>query len=341
MKTQILSQLQTYSIENFKVDTLVIESSILASNPLGDSSHRYIPVLTPKDGLGPYPVVLVLAGFTGNAPAYFNSKFMEPNAIQVLDQAFGERMAPHAIYAFIDAMTTWGGSQFINSSAVGDYHSHIIEEVIPALRSHFPVRTEPEFWAVTGGSSGGYGSLHLASAHPEIFGVAAAIAPDCYFEVSLLNDLFLAAPLWEKYHGKGLEVLSALRGGQLKKNKNFHSVLNAFAMSACYSPKGSKGDFYFPIDTETGALIPEVWDQWKLKDPLVFLEERGFYKTKTALMLDVGNRDQFHLQYGARQLHQQMKRNHFKHQYSEFDGTHFEISERRVLVWKWLQELWN
>jgi len=281
-----------------------------------------------------------LAGFTGNSPFYFNGKFHEKNAAQVVDEARSQRLAPAALYVYVDALTTWGGSQFINSSAVGNYEDFLVLDVLPEVEKHFAVLQDRKFRAVVGGSSGGYGALHLASAHPHIFGIAAAIAPDSFFEVTLLNDLLSALPVWEKYRQSGFAVLESLRSGSLRKFKNFHSLLNAFAMSACYSPKGTQGDFDFPLIAESGRWKPEILEKWRSHDPLFFLPARSFFQKESHLFLEVGNRDQYHLQYGARQIHQLAIEAHLGHHYLEFDGTHFDIGERRIEVWKWLQELW-
>jgi S-formylglutathione hydrolase FrmB len=282
-------------------------------------------------------VAVVLAGFTGNAPFYLNGKFNEANAVQVIDQALTRGEAPEALYVFVDALTSWGGSQFINSTATGAYEDYLMTELIPAVKNKYTVHKSPEHWCITGGSSGGYGALQLGSSHPHVFGKVAAIAPDSFFEASLLPDLYQALPLWSKYQESGLKALEELRNGRLMKNKNWHSLINAFGMAACYAPKGSHGDFEFPLDAKTGQKKPEIWKRYLEKDPLTFLPQRiPALKSLSGIYLDVGNRDNFHLQYGVRQIVNILKKENIDHEVVEFDGTHFDISERRIEVWKWL-----
>lgn len=332
--SELLPNLHAFETKNFKVETLKIESQCLKNNPLKDPSVRFNPLLVPH-GEGPWPVVLVLGGFIGNSPYYFNGKFNEQNTVQLLDQAFARGEAPEALYVFVDAMTTWGGSQFINSAAVGNYEDYIVEEIVPALQKHFAVSPHAHEWCVMGGSSGGYGALHLASKHPHIFGVCAAIAPDSFFEASLLKDLYEAMPVWEKYQS-GLRALEELRNGKLTKIRNWHTLLNAFGMSACYAPSGEHGDFQYPLN-KNGEKISEIWKLFLEKDPLHFLPKRlTALKKLHAIYLDVGTKDQFNLQYGSRQISAFFKKENIVHDYVEFDGNHFDIGERRPEVWKWL-----
>lgn len=336
MNNEILSNLQTFDVTQFKVETLKITSEALKTNPLKDSFVRYNPLLVPKNP-GPWPVVFILGGFSGNSPFYFNGKFNEQNAAQVIDQACARGEAPEALYVFIDALSTWGGSQFLNSAAVGNYEDYIVNEVVTVLKKHYDVSKKSSEWCVMGGSSGGYGALHLASKHPDVFGLCAAVAPDSFFEASLLPDLYQALPFWEKYQTSGLRALEELRNGRLMKNRNWHSLLNAFGMCACYSAKGEHGDFNYPLDSKTGMKIPSVWSEILEKDPLHFLEKRvSNLKKLTAIYLDVGTKDNFNLQYGTRQISSLLKSHQISHDYVEFDGNHFDIGERRPEVWKWL-----
>jgi hypothetical protein len=167
------------------------------------------------------------------------------------------------------------------------------------------------------------------------------VAPDSFFEASITHDLYQALPVWEKYGQSGLRLLEELRNGKLTKFKHWHSLLNAFGMSACYSPKGTAGDFHYPLD-RNGNKISEIWNTWLEKDPLHFLAKRtSELKKLSGIYLDVGTKDNFNLQYGSRQISALLKTNHIAHEYVEFEGNHFDIGDRRPEVWKWLTSLWR
>lgn len=334
--------LDLLSFRHFQSATLVIESQSLHGNPLGDPTIRRTPVLVPK-GRAPakgWPVVLILAGFTGNGPNYFNLKTFESNMPQVIDQCCERGEAPRAVYVFCDGMTKWGGSQFINSLGTGRYEDYIVRDLVPAIQKTLQVSPDASDWCVCGGSSGGYGALSLASQYPERFSVVAAIAPDSFFEASLLPEIWAALPIIKKCGGVP-GVLAELESGRLMKRKESHTVLNAIAMGLCYAPDG-KGAFEIPVDEQTGELKPEIWKKWKASDPVVFLRERiEKVRSIDRIYLDVGTRDQFHLQYGAQQIKRTLESSHVSLDYSEFDGTHFDIGERRPEMWKWLSTIWR
>jgi len=334
MNITILDQLSALDLKNFHVETLQIESSVLKNNSLKDSAIRRNPVLIPKIATGPLPVVIILAGLTGNGPDSFSPRFGELNTVQNIDEAVSAKKAPTALYVFVDAMTSWGGSQFINS-VQGRYEDFVIQELVPALHQCYDVSSQAKHWCVTGGSSGGYGALHLGSKFPETFGVVAALAPDCFFEASLLPEFYKTLHDWNESGGpKGL--FKELKNGRLRRNKNFHSLVNAVGMSLCYA------DGELPIDSYTGLRKPTVWKKYQAKDPLVFLPKRlKNLKKLHSLYIDVGNKDQFDLHLGCRQLHQWLKSKKVKHSYTEFNGTHFDLAPRRLDVWMWLNKLWS
>ena len=189
-----------------------------------------------------------------------------------------------------------------------------------------------------GGSSGGYGALHLGSQYPQKFGMVAAIAPDSFFERSLLPDIFSAAPTILKYGGvEG--VKKALLTGELLERRDAHAVLNAVGMAACYS--GGRSRIQLPIDLKTGEIKKEVWKKWQERDPITFLKKRkAQLKKLNGVFLEVGRRDQYHLHFGARQIHDIFKKSGLKHHYEEFNGNHYDIAKRRPFVWEWLLKHW-
>jgi enterochelin esterase-like enzyme len=324
------------------VQTLATVSEVLKDNPLGDPYERFHPVLRP---VGPepaygWPVVLILSGFTGNGPNSFNQKTFESNFPATLDAAVTKGEAPKALYVFCDAMTAWGGSQFLNSDGMGRYEDFVADELVTAIKTQLPAASAAEKWCVTGGSSGGYGALHLASQRPDVFGYAAAIAPDSFFEASLLHEIWTAMPTIQKAGGlRGVQ--EELANGRLRKRKEAHVVLNVVAMGLCYASDG-RGDIEFPIDPRSGRLLPEIWKKWKRHDPVEFLVARAENVSKIkAIYLDVGTRDQFQLQYGTRQIFEVLKSQGANVSYREFEGNHFDIGDRRPEMWKWLLKAWS
>ncbi|MES2965476.1 MAG: alpha/beta hydrolase-fold protein [Bdellovibrionota bacterium] len=338
-KSVLKTDLALFDFRSFDIRTLDVESEALAGNPLGDPSLRRNPVLVPK-GSRPsssgWPVVLMLSGFTGNGWSAFYKKPFELTTAEILDRAVAIGEAPLAIYVFCDAMTAWGGSQFIDSAAMGNYETYVSRDLVTAVKTKLPATHDVSRWCVMGGSSGGYGALHLASSHPELFGVVVAIAPDSFFEASLLGEIRTALPVIEKL-GAVAGVKEELKSGRLAKRKDWHVVLNAVAMGLCYSGDAS-GSVEWPVDSRSGNVETREWARWLEHDPLVFLPKRSVNVAKwKACLLDVGTRDQFHLQYGTRQLADSLTETLGDRLSStEFDGTHFDIGERRADAWKWL-----
>ncbi|MES2854322.1 MAG: alpha/beta hydrolase-fold protein, partial [Bdellovibrionota bacterium] len=251
---RILSGFDTHPLRTFELKTIVVDSLLLRDNPLGDKSERRCPVLVPfeKAPERGWPVVFFLSGFTGNGPNSFNTKFAEEAWPLTLDRLVDAGEAPKAVYVFVDAMTFWGGSQFIDSEGMGKYESYIADELVPAVASSFAVRPGPSSCAVMGGSSGGYGALSLSSSRPDIFGWCLSIAPDSFFEASLLNECRTALPIIAKMGGVAA-VRRELQDGKLLRRKDWHTLVNAVAMGLAYS--GDKnGVIRWPIDEITGTL---------------------------------------------------------------------------------------
>ena len=299
---------------------------MLAQNPLGDSPTRRHILLVPKSMRKECSVVFILSGFLSNGPGYFNLKQLnEPNFPQTLDNNYDK--IPNAVYVFVDALSSLGGSQFLNSPAVGKFEDHIIQELVPFIESNFC--NDHNLWTIMGGSSGGYGALHLASKYP-LFKNVVAIAPDSFFEACYLPDLYKACPFIKK---EGLVNIVKL----IQKQKiQDMSVIHAVAMSACYA--GDR-ELEFPIDLDTGQLKASVWKRWKSFDPVTFLcERKDVIKTWNSVFIECGRLDEFSLQFGAYRIWQILKDYNFKLHYEEFEGGHFDISKVRI---KALQTLSN
>ena len=338
--SEIKPYYDVFDFKSFNIATLHVDSESLKGNPLGDTHLRKSPILIPKGDTpkGGWPVVFVLSGFAGNGTKAFNDKGFEQNYPQDIDDLASRGKAPLAVYVFVDAWTKWGGSQFINSSSVGKYEDYIACDMVATVKDFVEVSDRAESWAGVGGSSGGYGALHLGSRYPNVFGRVAAIAPDSFFEASLLPDIYKALPVIHKMGGLQ-EVIKSLEKGRLLNSRSGFSVLNAIAMCKCYLPADNKDGFEFPVDLDTGVRIEERWQKLKQQDPVVFLHERRDKVEKLAsVYVDVGLFDQYNLQFGGRQIRQCLRPLNIELTYTEFEGSHSDLAKRRPEMLEWLDK---
>jgi enterochelin esterase-like enzyme len=337
MQAKLENNFVGYSLKHFNVSSVLIRSQALKKNPLSDPHERWVQVLTPKPG--PIEkVIYVLAGFSGVGAKYFNVKFKEHNFPQVLDELSQKNLAPQkSAFVFVDAITFWGGSQFINSLGTGEYESFLVKEVIPTVEKLLGLKINGAHRCAFGGSSGGYGALHLCSKFPEVFSYAVAIAPDSFFEMSLLPEIYSAMPTIQKYGGVKA-IRKEIKNGDFLSRRDAFTVLNAIGMGTCYAPDPNQKDrVLWPIDSSTGELDGKVWSRWKKHDPIHFLKKREKkLKQVKSIYLDVGSKDQYFLQYGTRQIFKVLKAMNIKTKYNEFNGNHFDISNRRPQAYKWL-----
>lgn len=328
-----LHDLHTHLVASpFEYKNLVIHSRVLKDNPLGDPCERHNYVLVPPSKK-PLPMILHLSGYFGNGTQSFNQKSFEENLPELIVRATNEKIAPLAIHVFVDAFTALGGSQFIDSAGCGDYSSYILSELIPSVQKNF---ASSDKICAMGTSSGGYGALHLVSQARGSVTAAVAIAPDGHFESSLLPELYKAAPFLKNI---GSFKKFKQNWSELKKKKNFFTIMNAFAMAMCYAGD-EQGRVAFPIDLETGELDLKLWKQWQRHDPIHFLKERSSNLKGKLVYLEVGRFDEFCHYFGARQMRDVLQKTKCTLNYGEFDGGHFGLNERKVAALAWLKNNW-
>ena len=317
-----------------RVETPTVESVLLEANRAGDPHLRELPVYLPPSAgeRGErLPSVWLLASFTGHPTGFLETHPWRRGVVSLYDEAVSKGEVPRAILVMPDCFTWLGGSQYVDSSCLGPYESHLVRELVPFVDQRYPTR--PGARAVTGKSSGGFGALRLGMRHPEVFGVVASISGDVAFEDSLGPELLACLRGLVPHQGDPAVFLEAFRADP-DLSGDGHAVINVLAMAACYSPNPeSPLGFDMPMDLRTGRRIEGVWQRWLAFDPLNTVEHHTeALKRLRVLHLECGLRDEYHLQWGTRRLSDRLRELGVPHDYEEHDGGHRGLDPRLLAL---------
>jgi enterochelin esterase family protein len=303
-----------------------ITSKALEGNPLGDPHVRDLYVYLPpgyEAGIERYPSVYCLTGFTGRGKMLLNDHAFTPNLAERMDRLIAAGTIKPMIVVMPDCFTYYGGSQYINSTATGNYEDYLTREIVPFVDENFHTVADRGSRAVMGKSSGGYGALIMGLRHADQFGLVCSTAGDAYFEVCYPGDFTKAFRLIKGDPEGFMKRFHATE----KQGKYDHYALNTIGMSACYSPNGTGYDL--PFDMETGEMRKDVWLRWLEHDPVRLVEKYvENLRSLRLLYIDAGTRDEYSLDIGARVLAKRLRDHNIQHIHEEFDDGHMGISYR-------------
>jgi enterochelin esterase family protein len=256
-----------------------------------------------------------------------NDSAFSPNLAERMDKLIGGGKIKPMIVVMPDCFTHYGGSQYINSSATGNYEDYLTREIVPFVDAQFRTVKDKNSRAVMGKSSGGYGALIMAMRHSDIFGLACSTSGDCYFDYCYLPDFPKA---FRAVKGNPKKLVEKMWNEEAKKGKDDFSGLNIIGMSACYSPNPeSELGFDLPFDVKTGEIRRDIWEEWLNHDPVRLVEKSvENLKSLKLLYIDAGTRDEFYLDLGAKILCEKLKEFDVPHIHEEFDDGHMKISYR-------------
>jgi len=312
------------------VKTLSHESEILKKNPAGDKNVRDIIVYLPpgyEESDKNFPTVYCLTGFAARGQMLLNYNAFTPNLAERMDKLISENKIQPMLVVMPDCFTRYGGSQYINSSATGNYEDYLTREIVPLVDENFRTVNDKNARAVMGKSSGGYGALMMAMRHADLFGLACSISGDCYFEFEFLPSFPHA---FRAIKGNPKAFIEKFWNEDERKGKHDFDALNTIGMSACYSPNSAvEIGFDLPFDLKTGELRDEIWRKWLAHDPVRLVEKSvENLKSLKLLYIEAGTRDEFALDIGAKILCKKLCDFDVSHIHEEFDDGHFNISYR-------------
>ena len=321
-------------LSSAQLEVLEVRGVKLKANPLGDPAARRVAIYAPdsekKDA--PLPLVIYLPGWGGSSEdmiAQGRGSWLG----RVVDHFASAGLALRI--AVVDGRSRYGGSQFLNSGATGDYADYVADEVTPAVEARCPVAKGAAFPRIIAGhSSGGYGALMLAMSRHAQFAAVVALSPDSDFEVT--HKPIVTQPSVRAVTAAELEA--AMASGEKARQPADGLARMVMGLCANYAPAvGKPGRFEWLYD-ERGAWRAEAWQRWLDLDLLHVVRKRADAFTATQrIYLDGAEHDEFGANIGARKIHEVLRERKSPVTFYESPGHHSDhLAERLVRGLGWV-----
>ncbi|MGA2011653.1 MAG: alpha/beta hydrolase-fold protein [Solirubrobacteraceae bacterium] len=316
------------------LDRLVVQSEVLEGNPLDDPTRRPLYVYRSPGavaGTAPVPSVYVIQGYSGQVDMWLARSAFSPTFVERLDAMFAVGDCPDAIVVLVDAWTSLGGSQFLNSAGTGRYLDHLCDEIVPFVDERYRTLAGREHRGIAGKSSGGYGAMVVPMLRPDVFSALASHAGDALFECCYQRDFpVIARRLRDDFEGSYDELWRRLDAEPGFDWGRYGDAISMYAYACAYSPDPERpGKPLLPFEVATGRLKPEIWERWLELDPVRMAEPHAdALRSMRRIYLDAGKQDEFFLDLGAQAFSRELTRLGIEHTLELFEGHHGGIAHR-------------
>lgn len=308
------------------------QSRVLEGNLPRDPTAREVWVYLPpgyERSETRYPVLWCLPAYGATGAQLVVGNRWGPGFAQRLDRLIADGCPP-LIAVFPDCFTRWGGSQYLDSPALGNYEAYVCDELVSFVDQQLRTIPEREARGLLGRSSGGYGSLRLAMRRPATFSAFACHSGDMGFALCYPPDFPATADAIAA--AGSLEAWVERFESREKKRGSDFQVVATLGMAAAYSPDASAAfGFALPFDLATGELIPEIWQRWRANDPVNMIDQHAHAEALAQMRLaffDCGTRDEYRLHLGLKLLAERLAAHGIPHELETFDDGHRSLSYR-------------
>jgi Putative esterase len=318
------------------VERLVVESELLAGNPLGDPARRPLYVYLPPgvqrgEGTRRLPSVYLIQGYFGQLDMWLGRNPYEATMVERLDAMFAAGECPDAVIVFVDCWTKLGGSQFLNSTSTGRYLDYLCDEVVPFIDGAYPTIGEGRNRGIAGKSSGGYGAMVVPMLRPDVFAAFASHAGDALFEACYLPEFpRVARALRDHFDGSYDVFFERLETADPFDFSQYAGPLSVYGMACAYTPDPDHpGKGLLPMEIETGRIVDDVWARWLELDPVRMAPRfADALKSMRRIYLDAGRGDEWFLDLGAQAFARELDELGVQYTLELFDGTHMGLQYR-------------
>jgi len=292
-------------VDTENVKLVEFESPMLSAfwgRPIIMRAGVVLPPDYAKDSATRYPTVYNVHGFGGDHTTAWR---IGPAIVK--DVAAGKRFP--AVHVFLNASFPTGHVVFADSVNNGPWGRALTEEFIPHLEKRFRLVSKTSARFLTGHSSGGWSTLWLQVAYPDVFGGTWSTAPDPADLHKFTGIDVTPGSTQNAYRTKDGHPLNLVRmnGKEIASLEEFaraEEVQGEFggqfaSFEWVWSPKGQDGRPMKLFNRESGEQDPFVQQAWQKYDIHRILETNWSTlgpKLKGKLHLVVGAQDTFHLE---------------------------------------------
>jgi S-formylglutathione hydrolase FrmB len=291
--------------------------------PPGYSSH-------PKER---YPTVYFTHGFGGTL-AGLRARFAP-----ILYQRMKSGKMPEMVWVLLDESSATGTHEFADGVNNGPWGTALTSELIPYLENHYRMDARVSGRFLQGHSSGGWATLWLQTAYPQIFGGTWSTSPDpSDFHAFSTVGLYAAnANMYHRPDGSAQPIIR-MHGtvlATMEQLAHMEAVLGDYggqlaSFEWVFSPRGPDGRPLQMFNRTTGAVDPQVVKYWGDHYDIAHRIETNWTvlapNLKGKIHLFVGTDDTFYLDGAAHRLQSLLDRLNGQAQFTFVPGrTHFDL----------------
>ena len=303
------------------LDIIDIPGKLLFGNPAGDPPTRRVALFSPAETTGAIPLVLYLPGWGGSSEdsiARGTNDWLAQTVVRLAAAGHPVRIAA------VDARSRYGGSQYLDSTALGNYAQYLVDEVMPIIEKRHPLPPDTK-WIVAGHSSGGFGALRLGMGRGATIGAVVALSPDSDLDVTHIG--FSKDAGVRSITPADLEAAMSPTP-KMPRNGTAQMMLG---LSANYAPAGKLGRFEWIYDAE-GKWRADIWQRWLDQDPLTLVRKKAdAFSPSQRIYLDGAEHDEFGANIGARKIHDVLKTRAAPVTFLETPGHHSDLMVERLV----------
>lgn len=301
-----------------------IPAPSLANNLLEEPTTQKIAVYLPKsygNSEKRYPVIYFLPGFNDSFITYgttFKGR---------MDKLIESKESKEMIVVAVNGRNKLHGSFYVNSPVTGNWEDFVTMDVVNYVDQNFRTLANVQARGIAGHSMGGFGSLHIAMRHPDVFSCVYSMSPGLFDSTGLSISPFDFARV---------DPLAALPS-ETGRNEYFQKIKTmvwpedgTYAYGAAFSPdpQGNAPYIKFVNKSLRGAEQEndKVWQAWNGGFGNLDFKVKHYKENLLKLQgitVDYGIADQSPwIPHGCIYFSEQLSKENIPHQLLSYQGDH-------------------